>query len=253
MRSGSPILFDVALFDAAGAAVSYADQTAFAAAGWSLTFINMATGAAVSPTLSYTVTPVAGVSGRHMIAGITLTTAAWIVRITPPAVTWTFMVLPSASWTGEQFDTDSLYARINSVYGITSQTSIPTQTLNNLVEGDSYSTTVDIPTSYLARMGWTDLAGTDLHGTIYRITEDGTGAASATLTEGADPKVTHNAILTSFDISWSTFPSGLLLTSPERVTGYANCRVEVRATKAGKTLTVLYNAPMTVYRQDDET
>ena len=253
MRSGSPILFDVALFDAAGAAVSYANKTAFEAAGWTLTFIDMSTGVAVTPTLAYAISPVAGVTGRHMVSGITLTTAAWAMRITPPAVTWTFLVLPSATWTGEQYDIDSLYARINSVYGITSQTTIPTQTLNNIVEGDSYSTTIDIPTDYLARMGWTDLSGTVLHGTIYRITEDGTGTASASLTEGSDPKLSHNAILTSFDISWTAFPAGLVLTSPERVTGLAACRVEVQATKSGKTLTLLYNAPFTVYRQDDET
>lgn len=253
MRSGSPILFDVALYDNLGAGLTYANQAAFAAAGWTLAFIDMSTGIAVSPVISYTVTPVSGVTGRHMIAGITLTTAAWAVRITPPSASYVFNVLPSATWTGEQYDTDSLYSRINSVYGITAATAVPSVGLPALVEEDSYSTTIAVPTNYLSRMGWTDLAGTVLTGTIYRMSEDGSGTASAVLTEGADPRLTHNVILTSFDISWTVFPVGMVLTSPERTTGIANMRVEVQATKAGKTLTILYGAPLNVYRQDDET
>ena len=253
MRSGSPILFDVALFDATGAALSYADKTAFEAGGWSLTFIDMSTGSAVSPTLTYTIAPVAGVSGRHVVGGITLTTAAWALRVTPPSTSHTFMVLPSVAWTGEQYDTDSIYSRVNSIYGVTSSTTIPGLTVDNIVEGDSYSCELSVPTSYLARMGWTDLSGTVLHGTIYRTSDDGSGTASAVLTEGSDPKVSHSATLTNFIISWTTFPSGLVLTTPERTSGFASCRVEVQATKSGKTLTILYNAPFTVYRQDDET
>ena len=252
MRAGSPIQFDIALYDTTGAGVSYANKTAFEAAGWSLTFIDMATGAAVTPTLSYTIAPVAGITGRHTVA-LTLTTAAWFARFTPPTTAWAFIVLPTAAWTGEQYDTDSLYARLNSVYGITSQTTIPGLTLDNVVEGDSYSSEVTVPQSYLARMGWTDLSGTVLHGTIYRQSEDGSGTASAVLTEGADPKLTHSATLTNFILSWTTYPAGLVLTSPERATGYASLRVEVQATKSGKTLTILYNSPMVAYRQDDET
>ena len=253
MRSGSPIRFDIALFDAAGASVSYADQTAFLAAGWALSFIDMSTGSAVSPTLSYTIAPVAGVAGRHTVA-LTLTTAAWFVRVTPPAATWTFMTLPSVAWTGEQYDTDSLYARISSIYGVTSSTTVPTTTLDNVVEGDSYLSTIAVPTSYLARMGWTNLTGCTLHGTIYRADADGTGTASATLTAGSTPFVEINGTdPTAFNIRWDTFPTGLLLTSPERVTGFASCRVEVQAVKSGKTLTVLYGSPLLVYRQDDET
>jgi hypothetical protein len=253
MRSGSPILFDIALFDNTGAGLSYANKTAFEAAGWSLAFIDMSTGLAVSPTISYSIAPVAGVTGRHVVSGITLTSAAWVVRVTPPAATWTFMTMPSVFWTGEQYDTDNIYSRVNSIYGVTSTTTIPSRTLNNLVEGDSYSTTIDIPTSYLSRMAWTDLSGTTLHGTIYRTSDDGTGTAAATLTEGADPKVSHNAVLTSFDISWTAYPSGMALTTPERTAGFAAFRVEVQAAKSGKTLTILYNSPLTVYRQDDET
>lgn len=252
MKSGDRIQFDIALFDAAGAGLSYADKTAFEAASWSLTFIDLDTGSAVSPTISYTIAPVSGIDGRHTVV-TTLTTAAWMVRITPPTTSHSFSVIPSAAWTGDQYDTDSLYARLNSVYGLTSATTIPGVALNNVVEGDSYSTTVTVPTSYLSRIGWTDLSGTTLHGTIYRQSEDGTGTASATLTEGAFPKLVHNATLTAFDITWDTYPSGLVLTSPERVTGYAALRVEVQATKSGKTLTILYNAPLIAYRQDDET
>ena len=251
MRSGSPILFEIALFDAAGAGLTYANKAAFTTAGWTLEFIDMSTGSAVSPTLSYTLTPVSGVDGRHIVGGITLTTASWIVRITPPTTSHSFSVMPSVAWTGEQYDTDSLYTRINSVYGVSSSTSVPGVTLNALVEGDSYSTTITVPTSYLARMGWTDLSGTVLDGTIRSPEDDGTGTARATLTEGSFPKLVHNATLTAFDITWDTYPTGMVLTSTERAAGSVNFRVEVQAKKAGKVLTILYNTPLPTYRQDD--
>jgi hypothetical protein len=251
MKSGSPILFDIALFDPSYTGLSYANYAAFTAAGWTLTFIDMATGIAVTPTLTATMTPVAGVSGRHSVQ-VTLTTASWTVRITPPTVFHAFTVLPTATWTGEQYDTDSIYSRLNSVFGVVSATSVPGATLNQLVEGDSYSCTVTIPASYLtARVGWTDLSGTVLDGTIRSPSDDGTGTVRATLTEGT--YLTHNANLLAFDIAWSTFPSGMVLTTPERTAGSVNFRVEVQAKKAGKVLTILYNAPMLCYRQDDAT
>jgi len=252
MRSGSAFQFDIALYDAAGAGLSYANQAAFTGAGWSLTLIDMTTGTAVSPTISYTIAPVSGVTGRHTVA-LTLTTATWFVRVTPPSTSHTFILLPSAVWTGEQYDTDSLYARLNSIYGVVSQTSVPGVTLNDLVEGDSYSTTVTVPTSYLSRMGWTDLTGCTLHGTIRRPADDGTGTAAATLS-AVTPFVTINGTdPTAFDITWTTYPAGMVFTTPERTTGSVNFRVEVQAAKAGKTMTVLYNATLATYRQDDPT
>lgn len=249
MKSGSPILFDIALYDPTGAALSYANYAAFIAAGWTLVFIDMSTGIAVSPTLTATITPVAGVAGRHSVQ-LTLTTATWIARITPPSVLYSFSIIPSAFWTGEQYDTDALYARLNSVYGVSPATAIPGVALNQIVEGDSYSCTVTVPSSYLlARAGWTDLSGTVLDGTVRSPADDGTGTVRATLTEGT--YLAHNANLLAFDISWTTYPSGMILTSPERTAGSVNFRVEVQAKKAGKILTILYNAPLLAYRQDD--
>lgn len=254
MRSGSPILFDIALLDANGSGLSYASQAAFVAAGWDLSFIDMSTGIAVTPTISYTIAPVSGVDGRHVVGGITLTTVAWAARITPPSGSgYAFQVLPSAMWTGEQNDADTIYARLNSVYGVTSVTSVPGLNLNNMVEGDSYATTVTVPTSYLSRMGWTDLSGTTLDGTIRRSDDTTTGTPAATLTEGAYPKLVHNATLTAFDITWLAYPSGMVLTTPDRTTGSHQFRVEVQAKKGSQVLTILYNAPLIVYRQDDIT
>jgi hypothetical protein len=253
MRAGSPIQFDIALYDASGNGLSYANQAAFTSAGWVLTFIDMATGVAVSPALSYTLAPVSGVVGRHTIAGITLTTASWFVRITPPSTSHSFFILPTAIWTGEQYDTDSIYARINSVYGLTSTTTVPGITLNSMVEGDSYLTNVTVPTSYLSRMGWTDLTGATLHGTIRRPTDFTLGTPAATLTPSSDPRVTIGTNPVTFDISWTTFPTGMVLTTPERDSGKVDFRVEVQAVKSGKQLTILYNSPLSVFRQDDNT
>jgi hypothetical protein len=253
MRSGSPIQFDIALLDSTGAGLSYASKAAFESAGWSLTFIDMSTGAAVTPTLGWTLAPVTGVAGRHTVAGLTLTTSAWFVRITPPSTSYAFSLLPSAMWTGEQYDTDSLYARLNSIYGVNSVTAVPGLTLNDMVEGDSYQTTISVPPSYLTRMGWTDLTGCTLHGTIRRPDDTTLGTPAATLTMVSDPILAIGSPATNFSISWTTYPSGMVLTSPERSAGSVKFRVEVQAVKSGKQLTILYNSPLTVYRQDDNT
>lgn len=248
MKSGSPIRFDLALYDASGTGLSYADAAAFTTAGWSLSFIDMATGAAVSPSISYTLAPVAGVSGRHTVS-LTLTTASWFLRITPPTVNHSFSVMPTAAWTGEATDTDSLYARINSIYGVTGSTSVPGLTLDPIVEGDSYKATLKVPTSYLSRMGWTDLTGATLTGTIRRPGDDGTGTAALTMTgthltvNGSDP--------TAIDMQWDSFPSGMVLTTPERANVSLTYRVEIQAVKTTKKLTVIYNAPFVCYRQDN--
>jgi hypothetical protein len=254
MRAGDTVQFDIALFDAAAAALSYADKAAFEAAGWSLTFIDMATGAAVSPALTYTLAPVAGVSGRHTVR-LATTTATWLARVTPPSVNHTYTVLPVAIWSGDQYDSDSIYARLNSIYGITTSTTpVPSVTLPGMIEEDSYAATITVPTSYLARMGWTDLTGATMTGTIRRPDDIGTGTAAATL-GATTPFVTINGTdPTAFDIRWDVWPAGMTLTTPERTAGLAvTFRVEVQAVKAGKTLTVLYNAPLLVSRQDDPT
>lgn len=250
MRSGSPIQFDIALFDASGAGLSYANKAAFEAAGWSLSFIDMSTGSAVSPSLAFTLAPVSGVSGRHTVA-LTLTTAAWFARITPPSTAHSWAVLPTAAWTGEQYDADSIYSRVNSIYGVASNVSVPTATLAEMTEGDSYLTTVTVPSAYLTRMGWTDLTGCTLHGTIRRPADTTTGTAAATLSN-LTPFVTINGgSAVSFDISWTAYPSGMVLTTDERTAGSVAFRVEVQATKSGKTMTILRNGLLTVYRQDD--
>lgn len=250
MRAGQPLRFDLVLLDGAGAALSYADKAAFEAAGWSLTFIDLSTGSAVSPTVSYTLAPVSGVSGRHTIA-LTLTTAAWFIRITPPSVNHSFSVVPTALWDGSTYDADTLFARINSVYGQSSTTAVPGVALNEMVEGDSYLTTVTVPTSYLSRMGWVNLTGKTLTGTIRRPADTTIGTPAATLgattpfveINGTDP--------TAFNIRWDTYPAGMVLTTDERTAGSVRFRVEVQAEAGGKTLTLLYNAPLAVYREDN--
>lgn len=253
MRAGSVIQFDVALFDGAGAGLAYASKAAFEAAGWSLVFIDMSTGLAVSPTISYSLASVAGVTGRHTVSGITLTSSSWFVRITPPNTSHSFIVLPTAAWSGEQNDADTIYSRLNTLYGVSPTTTIPGVTLGALVEGDSYSATVQVPTSYLSRMGWTNLTGCTLHGTIRRSSDTTTGTPAASLTMVSDPILAIGSDPTTFSISWTSYPSGMVLTSDERIEGLCRFRVEVQAIKSSKQLTILYNSPLVAYRQDDNT
>jgi hypothetical protein len=256
MRSGSPIQFDIALLDAAGAGLSYANQAAFTGAGWALSFIDMSTGAAVSPSISYTISPVAGVTGRHTVA-CTLTTAAWFLRITPPSTAYSFIVLPTTAWTGEANDPDTIYSRLNSIYGVSAATAVPQQTPSPTVEGDSYSVQLAIPTSYLSRMGWTDISGCTLTGTVRDGTDSGIGTARADLVTGAPTgaqgKVAIGADNLSVVVSWDAYPSGMALTSPERTAGGSAMRITVEAAKGGKTMTVVYRGPLQVYAKDNPT
>lgn len=258
MRSGSPIQFDIALLDAAGAGLSYANQAAFTGAGWSLTFIDMSTGAAVSPTINYTIAPVAGVTGRHTVAA-TLTTASWFARITPPSTAYSFLVLPTTYWTGEANDFDTLFARINSIYGVSASVAIPSSTLNPTVENDSYACTVKIPTSYLSTLGWANLTGATLLGTVRSPfpTDDGTGTARADLNgspgAGQGKIAVNGTDPTAIDISWTTYPTGMALTPAERAAGGSAMRVSIEATISGKQLTVLYRGSLQVSAKDNPT
>jgi hypothetical protein len=254
MRSGDPVMFDVALLDTAGAGLSYANKTAFEAAGWSLSFRDPATGSALGVQPSYTITAASGVTGRHTVL-VTLSTTAWYIRITPPSTAYDFAVLPGAMWDGSTYDADDVYSRLSTVFGVSNGSTVNTVTLPNLVEGDSYLATVTVPQAYLTRMGWTDLTGATLTGTIRRPEDTTTGTPACTLDATGTPP---NGLLAvngtdprAVDISWTTYPTGMVLTSPERTAGTVNFRVEVQAVKTGKKLTVLYNATLATFRQDN--
>ncbi len=249
MRAGSPFLFDLALYDADGVGLSYANAAAFESAGWSAVAVSLSTGIDLSPAVAYTLAPVAGIDGRHSFR-YTLTDTPFFWRFTGPTTSHVFNVIPGAINDGEVNDPDTLYARFNSVYGLTTATTVPGVIMNSMVEGDSYFTTITIPTSYLARMGWTDLTGTTLDGTI-RVPGDHTiGTPAVALVMGTNLAINGDNAA-AIDIYWDTYPPGMVLTPDMRAEGQAVFTVEVQAKMAGKTLTILYNAPLTVFHQDD--
>lgn len=255
MHATDPIMFDLALLDASGNGLSYADKTAFEAAGWALSFRAPATGSALGSQPAYTIAPVSGVTGRHTVL-VTLGTTAWYARITPPSVNHDFAILPSVTWDGSTYDSDDLYARLSTVYGSAlSGSTVSTVAMPNMVEGDTYATTVTVPAAYLARMGWTDLTGATLTGTIRRPGDTTTGTPACTLDATGTPPngllAVNGTDAKAVDISWTTYPSGMVLDAGERLLGTVNFRVEIQAVKTGKKLTVLYNATLPVYRQDN--
>lgn len=253
MKAGDPFVFDVALFDASGSPLSYANKTAFTTAGWSLIFIDTA-GAALASQPAYTLAAVAGVAGRHAVVS-TLPAQATMVRITPPATTWSFVVLPSLYTDSLIYDENSIFSRLNSVLGISSSGAPATTVLPSMVEGDSYLATIVVPISYLARMGWSNLTGATFTGTIHRPADVGTEAAACVLDGTGTPpngKLTINGSdPTAVDLSWTTFPTGMVFTTPERSATAINYRVEIQAVIAGKKLTILTQSNLTVLRQDN--
>ena len=254
MRATDPIMFDVALLDTAGAGLSYANKAAFEAAGWSLSFRDPATGNALGSQPAYTITPVAGVTGRHTVL-VTLGTSAWYARITPPSVDHDFAILPGGIWDGSSYDADDVFARLSTVFGVSNGSTVNSVALPNLVEGDSYLATVTVPAAYLARMGWTDLTGATLTGTIRRPEDTTTGTPACTLdATGTSPNgllAVNGTDNKAVDISWTTYPTGMVFTTPERTAGTVNFRVELQVVKTGKKLTVLYNATLATFRQDN--
>lgn len=254
MKAGDPIIFDVALADATGAGLSYADYTAFTTAGWSLTFIDPSTGSALGSPPSATLAPVSGINGRHRVM-TTATSSAYMVRITPPNTNFSYTVLPTVFWDGTDQDTDAVYNRLTSVYTFATGTSVQSGTLPSAVEGDSYSATLTTSAAYLARMGWSDLTGATLTGTIRRPGDTTIGTPACTLNGTGTPPdglvAINGSNPTSVDISWTTYPTGMVLATDERTAGAVDFRVEIQAVKAGKKLTVAYNVKLTVYRQDN--
>jgi hypothetical protein len=124
-----------------------------------------------------------------------------------------------------------------------------------MVEGDSYLATLVVPSAYLTRLGWTDLTGATLTGTVRALTDIGTGTALADLVTGvpttAQGKIAINgANASAVDISWTDYPTGMVLTTPQKTTGYVTVNVSIEATLASKILTVIYRAQMTIYAED---
>jgi hypothetical protein len=246
-------LVGLQLFDASGAALSYASYVAFTAAGWSLAFIDMATGTDISPSISATVAAHAGPPGFHFL-GWTLTANETYVLITPPTG-FTYQNAPSVIYTGESNDLDTLYARVSSVYAAPSSSSPSTVALPSMVEGDSYLATLQVPTTYLTRLGWADLTGVTLVGTVRAQTDIGTGTALADLVTGvptaAQGKIAINAgDATKIDISWTDYPTGMVLTTPQKTAGSVTVNVSIEATLAGKSLTTIYRATLTIFAED---
>lgn len=256
MRAGSPVLLGVQLFDASGAALSYANRAAFTGAGWALTFIDMATGAAVSPSISYTIATSTGPPGMHFL-GWTLTANETYVLITPPAG-FSYQFASTAIYTGETNDIDTVYNRVTSVFAAPSSASVSTATLPSMVEGDSYLATLVIPTSYLQRLGWSDLTGATLTGTVRALSDNGQGTALADLVTGspssAQGKIAINGTnAKAVDISWTNYPTGMVLQTADRNAGSVTVNVSIEAVEAGKTLTVIYRSTLLIYAKDNPT
>jgi len=256
MRSGSPALVGLQLFDASGGALAYANLAAFTGAGWAIEFIDMATGVAISPAITATLATHTGPPGFHFL-GWTLTTNETYVLITPPTG-YSFQMTPSVIYTGEQNDVDTVYSRVSSVYAAPSSASPSVTVLPSMVEGDSYLATMQIPTAYLTRLGWTNLTGATLTGTVRAQTDIGTGTALADLVTGspttAQGQIRVNAgDATKVDILWTTYPTGMVLTTPQKTTGKVTVNVSIEAVESSQTLTVLYRATLDIFAKDNPT
>lgn len=159
MPAGDPTYRYLQLQTLFGVALSYADQAAFQAAGWDLTFLAAADLSALSPTWS--IEPV-GSDGLHRVSIAAEPTDPWIARITVPSSAYT----PQLALTGlgMAYDEDSLAGLILAAVGdtgagVVGTAAATTGRLDDWSEGDYYYRPgLVIPAWALDGIGATDLS-----------------------------------------------------------------------------------------------
>jgi hypothetical protein len=148
-----PVLLQLEQDD--GTAATYADKTAFQAAGWDIDWLDT-DGDALASTPTWAIESLG--SGLHLVT-FTLPTGFYVAQLTIPSG----FVSNSYGWTGEgiTYDNDALAGLLLTANGQAVGETRTTGTLEDLVHGDSLNYTVAIPESALTRVGAASLTACD--------------------------------------------------------------------------------------------
>lgn len=209
-KTGDNVSLPIYLESNAGAAQTYANQAAFAAASWTLTWYQA--GAALGSQPTYTVTPL-GSTGIHWF-NFNLPAGVDSMVIGNPTG---FRSDPAAIvLTTPTSDTDAIVSVLNTATGTPINNGIQTSYSFSVAEGDSFIKALTVPAAALTDFGLTDLSGT--------WTTTAAGRDPADTTTGAPAFVMTvaivNAAARTITMGWgSTFPSGAALTTSDILNG----------------------------------
>lgn len=156
MSAGDPTYDLLQLEDDAGTAASYANKAAFTGAGWALTFKDI-DGVSLSPQPTYTVADQG--AGLHRINLDEPSEPCFAIITVPTGYYTPRLVL---EFTGEPYDLADIYALIlSNAQGTTAGVGSArvSDTLEDWVDGDSFSMSVVFTAAQLAKIGKTTLTG----------------------------------------------------------------------------------------------
>lgn len=155
MAAGDPIIRLLLLQTTAGAADSYADETAFTGAGWDLDFRD-SDGITLSPQPDWTLSDEG--DGLHAVYIEAEPSGPWFAKITVPAGHYSSGAALTGD--GDPYSISGLAALLLSTIGTpVSPGSRVEGVLEDWVEGDYYNTEIIIPAAELEKISASDLTG----------------------------------------------------------------------------------------------
>lgn len=244
MITGDTIVKLIKLETLAGRALSYADKTAFQAAGFDLSWRDTA-GAALSSQPTWTIAEEVSNTGWHRV---TYVVPAGVSYVRPTVPGWAADV-PRWGNEGQTYDEDSLAGLYLTAQGVPGVNSAADGTLGDVVMGDSFATgTLYIPLGKLSKFGYAfaDLASGWTISAGLRDTPTATGyvVSGVTATLGATASTDG-----AFSVSWVTFPSQLNLTTEESKQWYMD--VQLKRTSSSHVITTNRYGLRVVWQRDN--
>lgn len=209
-KTGDNVSLPIYLESNAGAAQTYANQAAFLAASWTLTWYQAGVALGTQPT--YTVTPL-GSTGIHWF-NFNLPAGVDSIIVGNPTG---FRSDPAAIvLTTPTSDTDAIVSVLNTASGTPINNGIQTSYSFSVAEGDSFIKTLTVPAAALTDFGITDLTGT--------WTTTAAGRDPTDSTTGSPAFVMTVAILSgaarTITMGWgSTFPAGAAMSAGDILNG----------------------------------
>jgi hypothetical protein len=245
MITGDTIVKLIKLETLSGRALSYANKTAFQAAGFDLSWRDNA-GAALSSQPTWTIAEEVANTGWHRVA---YTVPAGISYVRPTVPGWAADV-PRWGVEGQTYDEDTIAGLLLTAQGVPGVNSAADGTLGDVVEGDSFATgTLYIPLGKLTKFGysyadlasgWTISAALKTVNSGTAITVSGAAFGGTVATDGA------------FTLGWTAFPSGMTLdTTEDQKQWYVD--VQLKRTTSSTIITTNRYGLRVVWERDETT
>ncbi len=168
-KAGDIINIALRLEDATGAGLTYADATAFLAAGWAITWYQAHIVAASQPSYALYPRP-DGALGEYLLE-FTRPSGNWVACVTVPSSFPTYAASPDrVSDDTPAADTDSIFSLLSNSQGSLISVDRVASFDWGMIEADSFSKTMQVPALALADFGYADLS--DVGGVAWRVSAD---------------------------------------------------------------------------------